>query len=220
VKWFWAIYLTASDKGGVSALRLSKQIGVSWVTARNVLKKIRIAMAHRDSIYRLQHLIEFDDAFVGGKRAGKRGRGAQGKKPVLVAVETRTKGAGFVAMKAVDTITKKTVRSFLRFHLKSGQTVKTDAFPALNAVAENHSHKKKVTPPKKASEWLPLVHIMIGNMKTFINGTFHGVSSEHLQEYLDEFCYRFNRRFWEPELPLRLLNACLAHVPVKIAEFP
>jgi transposase-like protein len=220
VKWFWAIYLTASDKGGVSALRLSKQIGVSWVTARNVLKKIRIAMAHRDSIYRLQHLIEFDDAFVGGKRAGKRGRGAQGKKPVLVAVETRTKGAGFVAMKAVDTITKKTVRSFLRFHLKSGQTVKTDAFPALNAVAENHSHKKKVTPPKKASEWLPLVHIMIGNMKTFINGTFHGVSSEHLQEYLDEFCYRFNCRFWEPELPLRLLNACLAHVPVKIAEFP
>ena len=220
VKWFWAIYLTASDKGGVSALRLSKQIGVSWVTARNVLKKIRIAMAHRDSIYRLQNLIEFDDVFVGGKRAGKRGRGAQGKKPVLVAVETRTKGAGFVAMKAVDTITKKTVRSFLRFHLKSGQTVKTDAFPALNAVAENHSHKKKVTPPKKASEWLPLVHIMIGNMKTFINGTFHGVSSEHLQEYLDEFCYRFNRRFWEPELPLRLLNACLAHVPVKIAEFP
>ncbi|MCX5870351.1 MAG: transposase [Deltaproteobacteria bacterium] len=64
-----------------------------------------------------------------------------------------------------------------------------------------------------------LVHIMIGNMKTFLNGTFHGVSSNYLQEYLDEFCYRFNRRFWEPELPLRLLNACLAHVPVKIAEF-
>lgn len=220
VKWFWAIYLAASDKRGISALRLSKQIEVSWVTARNVLKKIRTAMAHRDSIYRLHQLIEFDDTYVGGKRAGKRGRGAEGKKPVLVAVENRTRGAGFVAMKAVDTISKKTVRNFLRFHLKSGQTVRTDAFPALNAVAENHSHEKKATPPKKASEWLPMVHIMIGNMKTFINGTFHGVSSEHLQEYLDEFCYRFNRRFWEPELPLRLLNACLAHVPVKIAEFP
>lgn len=219
VKWFWAIYLSASDKGGISALRLSKQIGVSWVTARNVLKKIRTAMAHRDSIYRLEKLIEFDDTYVGGKRAGKRGRGAEGKKPVLVAVEARTKGAGFVAMKAVDTISKKTARDFLRFHLKAGQTVRTDAFPALNSVAENHVHEKRVTPPEKASEWLPLVHIMIGNMKTFINGTFHGVSSEYLQEYLDEFCYRFNRRFWEPELPLRLLNACLAHVPVKIAEF-
>ena len=60
---------------------------------------------------------------------------------------------------------------------------------------------------------------MIGNMKKFINGTFHGVSSEYLQEYLDEFCYVFNCRFWEPELLLGLLNACLTHVPVKIAEF-
>ena len=134
-------------------------------------------------------------------------------------MEHHTKGAGFVAMQAVDTVSKKTVRDFLMFHLKAGQNVRTDAFPALNAVAESHSHEKKITPPKKASEWLPLVHIMIGNMKTFINGTFHGVSSDYLQEYLDEFCYRFNRRFWEQELPLRLLNACLVHVPVKIAEF-
>jgi len=74
--------------------------------------------------------------------------------------------------------------------LKVGQTVRKDAFPALNAVAESHFHEKKVTPPKKASEWLPLVHIMKENMKTFINGTFHGVSSDDLQEYLDEFCYR------------------------------
>lgn len=220
VKWFWAIYLTASDKGGVSALRLSKHIGVSWLTARNMLKKIRTAMAHRDSIYRLHKLIEFDDTYVGGKRTGKRGRGAEGKKPVLVAVETRTKGAGFVAMQAVDTVSKETVRDFLMFHLNPGQNVRTDAYPALNAVEESQFHEKKVTPPKKASEWLPLVHTMIGNMKKFVNGTFHGVSSENLQEYLDEFCYRFNRRFWEPELPLRLLNACLAHAPVKIAEFP
>lgn len=219
VKWFWAIYLTASDKGGVSALRLSKHIGVSWPTARNMLKKIRISMAHRDSIYRLHKLIEFDDTYVGGKRSGKRGRGAAGKKPVLVAVENRTKGAGFVAMQAVATVSKKTVRNFLSYHLRAGQTVRTDAFPALNAVAENHLHEKKVTPAKKALEWLPLVHIIIGNMKKFINGTFHGVSSVYLQEYIDEFCYRFNRRFWEPELPLRLLNACLAHVPVKKAEF-
>ncbi len=106
------------------------------------------------------------------------------------------------------------------YNNKTGDPKSVDSyFPALNAVAENHSHEKKVTPPKKASEWLPVVHIMIENMKTFINGTFHGVSSVHLHEYLDGFCYRFNRRFWEPELPLRLLNACLAHVPVKMAEF-
>ena len=219
VKWFWAIYLMASDKGGISALRVAKHLGVSWITARNMLRKIRKAMAHRDSIYRLTNLIELDDTFVGGKRAGKRGRGAEGKRPVLVAVETREKGAGFVAMQAVDNVCKESVRMFLAWHLHPGQSVKTDALPALNAVNEQHEHRKKVTPPEEANAWLPLVHIMIGNMKKFINGTFHGVSSRYLQEYLDEFCYRFNRRFWEPELPLRLLNACLAHVPIRLAEF-
>ena len=218
VKWFWAIYLMASDKGGISALRLAKHIGVSWPTARKMLKKIRIAMTDRDSEYRLEQLIEFDDAYIGGKRTGKRGRGAEGKKPILVAVETRQGKAGFMAVEAVDTISKKSVREFLQHHLKEGQTVRTDAFPALNSVEEMHKHQKKIVPAEEVSEWLPLVHVVIGNLKKFLNGTFHGVSFRYLQEYLNEFSYRFNRRFWEPELPLRLLNACLVHAPVKWAE--
>ena len=218
VKWFWAIYLTAADKGGISALRLAKHIGVSWVTARSILKKIRTAMADRDSDYRLEHLIEFDDAYIGGKRTGKRGRGAAGKRPILVAVETRGEKAGFMAAKAVDVVSKETVREFLQNHLKAGQIVRTDAFPALNSVNEMHDQQKKVMSMEEASQWLPLVHSVIGNVKKFLNGTFHGVSLKYLQEYLDEFSYRFNRRFWEPELPLRLLNACLSHVPVKLAE--
>lgn len=215
VKWFWAIYLVASDKGGISALRLSKHLGVSWPTARSMLKKIRTAMVHRDSLYRLvDELIELDDTYVGGKKPGKRGRGAKGKKSILVAVEHKAETAGFVAMKAVQSVSGKEIKSFLERHLSPGQHVRTDAFLAMNIVEENHQHEKKITPPKEVSTWLPLVHIVIGNMKTFLNGTFHGVTHKYLQEYLDEFCYRFNRRFWEPELPLRLLNACLSHAPV------
>jgi transposase-like protein len=214
VKWFWAIYFVASDKGGISALRLSKHIGVSWPTARGMLKKIRTAMAHRDSLYRLlNEMIEFDDTYVGGKKPGKRGRGAKGKKPVLVAVEHRGKSAGFVAMRAVDTVSSKEINAFMKRHLANGQRVRTDALPAMNIIQEGHEHEKKVTPPEETSKWLPLVHILIGNMKTFLNGTFHGVTHKYLQEYLDEFCYRFNRRFWESELPFRLLNACMAHAP-------
>jgi transposase-like protein len=217
VKWFWAIYLTASDKEGISATRLAKQIGVSWLTARRMLQKIRTAMGRRDSIYRLTDLIEVDDTYVGGKKyGGKRGRGAAGKKPVLVAVESRGGKAGFMAMEAVSTISGQTVKKFLARRLRQGQTVRTDAFPALNTVGETQNHLKKVTPAKEAMNWLPWVHIIIGNLKKFLNGTYHGVSSVYLQEYLDEFCYRFNRRFWEFELPYRLLNACLTHVPVKL----
>jgi transposase-like protein len=216
VKWFWAIYLTAADKGGISALRLSKHIGVSWPTARNVLKKIRTAMVHRDSMYRLFHeLIELDDAYVGGKRPGKRGRGAKGKKPIVVAVENKGKRAGFIAMEAVETVSGKEIKDFVERHIKEGQQVRTDAFHAMNIINEAYQHDKKVTPPQEASCWLRLVHIVIGNLKKFLNGTYHGVSHQYLQEYLDEFCYRFNRRFWESELPLRLLNACLTHAPAR-----
>jgi len=214
VKWFWAIYLMATDKGGISATRLSKQIEVSWLTARNMLRKLRTAMAHRDSIYRLiEDLIEMDDTYIGGPRSGKRGRGAGGKKPVLMAVERKGGGSGFVAMKAVDTISKKTVKEFLRQHVQKGRNIRTDAFPALNVIKEDHIHEKRKTPPFEAGNWLPKIHVVIGNLKKFLNGTYHGVSHKHIQEYLDEFCYRFNRRFWEPELPFRLLNACVSHAP-------
>jgi len=70
-------------------------------------------MTDRDSVYRLENMIEFDNTLVGGKRAGKRGRGVEGKRPILVAVETREKGVGFAAMHAVDSVSKVTVRQFI-----------------------------------------------------------------------------------------------------------
>jgi len=100
-------------------------------------------------------------------------------------------------MEAVPTISGETVRQFLARHLQQGQTVRTDAFHALNTVEEIQNHLKKVTPANEAMNWLPWVHIITGNLKKFLNGTYDGVSSRYLQEYLDEFCYRFNRRSWE-----------------------
>jgi hypothetical protein len=196
IKWFWAIYLCASDKGGISALRLSKHIGVAWRTAHRILRRIRMVMAHRDSICRLEGLIGSDDALVGGKKTGKRGRGALGKTPIRVAVEKRSKRAGLMAAATVDSVNKENVREFCRRHIKGGgRQIRTDALPALKATGEGHTHEKKITPPEEAGHGLPLVHIMTGNLKTFLNGTFHGVSHRSLQDYINEFCYRFNRRF-------------------------
>jgi transposase-like protein len=216
-KWFWAIYLVASDKGGISALRLSRQINVSWITASRMLRKIRIAMGHRDSIYRLHELIEIDDALIGGRHTGgKRGRGAERKAPILVAVENRGKCAGFIAMQQVSGINRETVSQFVKRHLASDQSVRSDALPSLAEIGKTQNHVPRVTPPSKAGEWLPWVHIAIGNLKAFLLGTYHGVSSRYLQEYLNEFCYQFNRRTWEAELPSRLLNACLLHTQIKL----
>ena len=100
-------------------------------------------MVHRDSLYRLvDELIELDDTYVGGKKPGKRGRGAKGKKPILVAVEHKTKTAGFVAMKAVENVSGKEIKSFLERHLNHGQQVRTDALPAMNSKSEHQQYLK------------------------------------------------------------------------------
>ena len=95
------------------------------------------------------------------------------------------------------------------------QTVHTDALKALTSLAESQHHVAKVTPPELASEWLPWVHIVISNFKTFVLGTYHGISGKYVQEYLNEYTYRLNRRFWEAEIPNRLLRLAVNHRPVK-----
>ena len=215
-KWFWAIYWAASDKGSISALRLCKLLGVNWRTAFHMLRKLRTAMGHRDTLYRLSELIELDDAFIGGKRPGKRGRGAAGKTAILVACENHHGNSGFVAMEAVGSVDGAMISDFAQRRLASSNKLRTDGYAAMKSLAETHPHIARVTPPELAKEWLPWVHIAISNLKSFLLGTYHGISHRYLQEYLDEFVYRFNRRFWEPEIPNRLLRLCVEHIPVKL----
>lgn len=216
-KWFAAIYLMSVDKGGVSALRLSKLLGVSWPTAYRMLRLLRRAMHDRDRCYRLSGLIEVDDAFLGGRRPGKRGRGAAGKTAVLLAVERRGKAAGYLAAQVLSGGVKQAaVREFARYHVASAGRLRSDALPALAGLGEHHAHEPRTTPPELASHWLPKVHLMIANLKRFVLGTFHGVSGAYLQEYVDEFVYRFNRRHWENQLPQRLLETAVAHEPIQL----
>jgi hypothetical protein len=84
----------------------------------------------------------------------------------------------------------------------------------LKNIDKTLQHEVRVTPSELVDEWLPWVHIAIGNLKEFLLGTFHGVSGKYLQEYLSEFCYRFNRRQMEKEIPNRLLKIAIIHTPV------
>jgi transposase-like protein len=217
-KWFWAIYWISSDKGGISAVRLSKLIGCTWRTAYRLLKILRKAMGDRNDQYKLSGVIELDDAYVGGKKTGKRGRGAGGKTSVVIACETSGQRPGFIAMQAVESVNKKTIEKFTNEHIDSSSIVNTDAFCANVGVATFATHIPKVTPSDLVDEWLPWVHIAISNLKRFLLGTFHGISKNYVQEYLNEFCYRFNRRFWEGQIPNRLLKLCIAQKPIKLVE--
>lgn len=119
-------------------------------------------------------------------------------------------------MKAVDTTNFATVKGFVQRHLLAHQHVKTCVYPALNIINKAQLHEARVTLSSKEDEWLPWVYIAIGNLKAFLLGTFHGVTKVYLQEYLNEFCYRFDRRFVE-KTPNLLLNIAIIHAPMKSA---
>ena len=208
-KWFWTLYLVSTDKGGLSALRLSKIIGVQWRTAYTMLRTLRAAMGARDSLYRLTELVEVDDAYIGANKTGKAGRGG-GRTPVLVAIEKTDEGKpGFVAIEVLDSLAKAQIIDFAQRRLQPDAVCHTDAFASLSGLAVQATHIAKITPPEEADQWLPWVHVVIANLKRFLLGTFHGAVRPHrLQEYIDEFVYRFNRRYWEGQIPNRLLALC------------
>ena len=209
------IFLIASDKRGYSALLLARQIGVDYDTAWAMLQRIRHAMAKRDAQYQLSESVEMDELFIGAPTEGrKRGRGTD-QTPVLVAVSFLTSKrdaeyVGFARLQAVKQIDTATVVQFAKTVIEQGSTVRTDGLPVYPAL-ETHGfrHEPHVIKRRKAHRILPHVHTFISNLRAFVIGTYHGSGEKHLQQYLDEFCYRFNRRRHQDELFDRLLRACL-----------
>jgi transposase-like protein len=208
-KWFWAIYLVGTDKRGCSAKLLERKLEIPYSTAWLLLHKIRNAMRDRDTRYLLEHVVEMDEAFFGGVTAGKRGRGAGNKTQVIVAVENHGDFAGYAKMTVIETMDGPTVKTTAKQTVKEGSTIRTDGYSSYSILAKHYEHDGKTVKPKEASTMLPWVHILIGNAKSFLLGTYHGVSHKHLQRYLDEFCYRHNRRFKGAEIFHRILTAGL-----------
>lgn len=204
------IFLVAQDKGGVSALRLSKQLNINFKTAWHILHKIRKAMSRRDGkTIRLAGLIELDEGYFGGKHR---------KVQVLVAIEKEHKKAGKLVMKKIfgRMASEPEIQRVVKAHVDndSQQHFVTDCAKAHNALTKmGHTLESHLSTPESAAKHLPLVHLAISLAKTFILGTYHGVSRKYMQNYLDEFCYRFNRRFKESTLCQSLIRACVLSRP-------
>ncbi len=198
-KWFWFIFLISSQKTGVSIQGLQRLLGIkSYKTAWTMAHKVRKAMADRDASYQLANLVEMDDSYFGPSGRGKRGRGSKGKVPVVVAVENRGKKPGFAAMRVVDNLKSAHIAHFAQSKIKEQQTVRTDGYVSYYCLT-GYGYEldmRIVGNGPNASKELPWVHTLIANVKSMLRGAHHGVSHKYLQRYLDEFCYRFNRRYW------------------------
>lgn len=220
-KWFWFIFLISSQKTGVSIQGLQRLLGIkSYRTAWTMAHKVRKAMADRDASYQLANLVEMDDSYFGPSGRGKRGRGSKGKVPVVVAVENRGKKPGFAAMRVVDNLKSAHIAHFAQSKIKEQQTVRTDGYVSYYCLT-GYGYEldmRIVGNGPNASKELPWVHTLIANVKSMLRGAHHGVSHKYLQRYLDEFCYRFNRRYWPSQLFNRLLKAALVTPAVTYAE--
>jgi len=201
--WFWAAYLTVTDKRGISALLLQRQLGLRrYETAWMLLHKLRRAMvnAAREPLH---GDVEMDDTWIGGPQPGLRGsRQLKGRKAalVLVAVEKRGDGTGRVRMAALADFKEATVHAFVKTHIAPGSTVFTDAyksFDRLSATGVRHVPRKQASRSefrRGVPSVVPVADRAIGNLQQWLTGTYHGVSKAQLQVYLDEFVFRHNRR--------------------------
>lgn len=201
--WFWAAYLMTTDKRGLSALLLQRQLGLgSYETAWMILHKFRRAMVNT-SREPLRGQVEVDDTWIGGTQAGLRGsRQLKGRKAalVLVAVERRGQSSGRVRMEVIPDFKAVTLLTFLKKHVSPGSTLYTDGLKSYTGLeAAGYRHVSRIQPSPTAlrqgnKSVVPLADRAIGNLQQWLIGTYHGVSKEQLQVYLDEFVFRHNRR--------------------------
>jgi hypothetical protein len=178
-------------------------------------------MANKDREYSLTGTIIVDDAFFGSPTEGKkRGRGTE-KTPVLVAVSLAEgqETPLFVKIRVIENMKTETIKKTVADIFEFGSTLRTDAHKTLiNLDDFKHEVLNMTTEKAQGKKALHWVNVIISNAKAFIGGTYHGLPKKHLQHYLDEFCYRLNRRFCEPLIFEKLVNVCFICSLITIAE--
>jgi transposase-like protein len=215
------IFLMGRQKSGISMCSLQRMLEIkSYKTVWVMGHKVRKAMADRDAYYKLAGLIEMDDSYFGASKPGTRGRGAVGKAKVVVAVETGEDRPGFAKMHQVRHLRACQIHEMAREVLDEDVVVRTDGWRAYRVLTSDQSTHEPVVVGggTNAVKVLPWVHTLIANIKGNIRGVYHGMSNKHLDRYLAEFCYRFNRRFWEPQMFDRILAACVGTSAISYSD--
>ncbi len=197
--WFRAIWHVTSQKNGVSAIGMQRVLGLgSYRTAWTWLHKLRRAMV-RPGRDRLYGEVEVDETFVGGEEPGREGRGAEKKALVAIAAEKRGRATGRIRMARIPSATKRALHGFIRDVIEPGSVVHTDgwaSYGGLDAIGYSHYVTSFKGKPKDAAVvTMPRVHRTASLLKRWMMGTHQGaVRNDHLDYYLDEFTFRFNRR--------------------------
>ena len=216
--WFWAAYLVATHTPGISALQLQWQLGLSrYETAWTMLQRLRAAMV-QPRCDRITGPVEVDETYVGGLEVGRLGgRWRDSEKAIVVgAVQVRGQGSGRLRLAAVDDVSAASLVTFVEQSVAPGSIVLTDGRKGyLPLGRRGYDHRPKIRRvATNAARRCPRIHRVFSYLKTWLRDTHHGVSPQHLPEYLDEFVFRFNRRRTPMAAFQALLGLTAQHQPV------
>ncbi len=216
--WFQVAWNTCEQKNGISALGLQRAVGFgSYHTAWEWLHRMRQAMV-KPGRNKLNGEVEVDEAFIGGVKPGKRGRGAAGKTLVMVAVEVRGTAIGRIRLLVIPDAKTNTLIESIQLLVEPSSDVVTDGLAGYSSITEaGYNHTVSRFTPEVGKNLLPKAHRVISLLKRWLLGTHQGaVSSDRLQPYLDEFVFRFNRRASASRglLFYRLMQQAVQHRPI------
>jgi transposase len=191
--WFYAIFLFSVSKNGVSAMELQRQLGVTYKCAWRIANKVRTLFT--DSEQQLSNTVEVDETYIGGRgKHNKRGRGAENKTPVLGMAERQ----GSIRAKVTLNTKRETVMPLIKKHVKIGSAIMSDEYlPYQTLSIEGFNHRAINHGQKQYVNGITHTNTIEGfwsQLKRSINGTYHMVSPKYLQEYVNEFAYRYNQR--------------------------
>ena len=202
--WFHAMFLMASTKTGISAKQLERELGVTYKTAWRIFKEVRKLMA--EDVKPLSGHVEVDETYIGGKRPGKRGRGASGKTVVMGIAERE----GNAITKVVPNVKARTLLPMIWKNVSNNSTIFTDELPSYNHVAKlGYAHEVVQHVAKQYVSGIAHVNTvesLWSTIKRGIDGVNHSVSPLYLQSYLDSYIYRYNHRKDETPMFESLLN--------------
>ena len=190
--WYFAMYLLTTSRNGVAALEVQRQTGVTYKTAWRMMHQIRELMA--EELPPMTGVVEMDETYVGGKRPGKRGRGAEGKTIIVGAVERGKGVAPFVVSRA----DAEAVENLATVTTDKSAKIVTDEYSAYHGLKRMGYDHEVVNHRRK--EWARgeahtnTIEGFWSQIKRSIDGTHHYVSAKHLQKYADEHAFRYNRR--------------------------
>ena len=224
VVWFRAMWQVTSQKNGVSALGLQRVLGLgNYKTAWALLHKLRRVMV-RPGRDRLSGVVEVDEAYWGAQESGVRGRQSFSKALIIVAAQADGKGIGRIRLQHIPDTNRATLHGFIVQSVEPGSTVVSDGLQAYREL-EGYLHDRQIQKhqPAGAEHLLPRVHRVISLLKRWLLGTHQGaIAHEYLQDYLDEFTFRFNRRksASRGKLFYRLAQQAVQVSPVPFASLP